>query len=149
MFVKNEKAKINILDITIILFMLLIGFSLLASKFIFRNKESAVIRMSDKKEYIVDVILEADRAWLVKYIKTGNGQKDLENNYMAEIVGIYKKNIEDKEYNVVSVKLNAEVKESEFIVYGNNILRLGEDFVLETKDYVLKGVVYKVKEYKN
>jgi len=149
MFIKNEKAKVNILDITIILFILLIGFSLLVNKFIFRNQESAVIRMPDKKEYIVDIILKENRAWLIKHMKTGDGQKDLENNYMAKIVGIDKRVIEGEKYNVVSIRLIADVKEGGFISYGNNILRLGEDFVLETKDYILKGVVYKVKEYKN
>ena len=139
-------GKANILDITILMFIFLIGITLLLTIFYPRIAAKQIIRMPQQKEVFVSVLIKGERTWLARYIKTGDGQKDLENRLMAEVVGIEEfQTTNNNGVVLVELRLKANIDESSFMRYGSNLLRPGQDFVLETKGYLLKGVVYSVR----
>jgi len=147
---KNGKifGKVSILDFAVLLLVLLVIFAVAVNKF-FPNRIHRVIRrMPQQKEFVVKVILDKERNWLVNYINIGDGQRDLENNFMAEIIKVKKTKIIDNTYSVIiTLRLKANIEPGGFIVYGSNLLRPGENFVLETKGYLLKGLVYSVEAF--
>ena len=146
---KNGKifGKVNILDFAVLLLVLLVVFIVAINKFFPDRVPGVIRRMPQQKEFIVKVILDKERNWLADYIKTGDGQRDLENNFMAEIIKVKKAKIADNTYSVIiTLRLKANIEPGGFIVYGSNLLRPGENFVLETKGYLLKGLVYSVEE---
>lgn len=143
-------GKVNILDFTIIVFILLIVFVLVMVTFFPHRIPRAIRRMPQQKEITVKILLDKDRDWLAQYIKIGDGQRGYENNFMAEIINISKaKVVEEAERIIITLRLKANIEQGNFIVYGNNVLRLGEEFKFETKDYFLKGLVYGLEENKN
>jgi len=147
---KNGKifGKFNILDFTVLLFAVLIIFAVFFNKFYPNRGLKEIHRMPQKKEVIAKIILDRDIEWLIHHIKVGDGQRNLENTFIAKIINVKKSRIANTNdvHVIVTLKLKADLVQSGGIIYGGNLLRLGESFVLETKDYLLKGLVYSIGE---
>ncbi|MBU1727272.1 MAG: DUF4330 domain-containing protein [Candidatus Omnitrophica bacterium] len=144
---KNGRVfgKVNIIDFVLILLAVLAVFAVSVNKFMPNRAIKNIRRMPQQEDCIVKVILDKERVFLVKDIKVGDGQRDIENNFVAQITGIRKEEIPDSpDAYVVSVSIKATVDNSGFFIYGKSILRPGEVFSFETKDYLLRGIIFKV-----
>ncbi|MBI4707537.1 MAG: hypothetical protein HY761_06395 [Candidatus Omnitrophica bacterium] len=141
-FIKN----FNLADLLVLCFIFLLIFAFFAHTFIPKSILKKIRRMPQQEEVYVEVLLNKEKQWLKDYVKIGDGQRDLENNFMAQIIGLKDYSQNGEVYGkIVVLKLRASVDSYGFIKYGSNILRPGQDFILENKDYVLRGVVFSVK----
>lgn len=144
---KNGKlfGMVNILDLTVLLIILLLILSLSVNKLFPSRIPKAIRRLPEKKEFLVKIIVDNDSKWMDKYIKIGDGQRDLDNNFITKIIKIEKSVVIDNiESLIITLNVKAEIYQGGFVSHGSNLLRIGEKFTLETKGYLLKGTVYSV-----
>ncbi|MBI4981596.1 MAG: DUF4330 domain-containing protein [Candidatus Omnitrophica bacterium] len=141
--------KFNLVDLLVLSFIFLVILAFFARAFMPQSILKKIRRMPQQEEVYVEVLLNKEKQWLKDYVKIGDGQRDLENNFMAQVIDI-KDYFQNGEIcgKIVVLKLRASIDSYGFIKYGSNILRPGQDFILENKDYVLRGVVFSVKREK-
>lgn len=140
-------GRVNIADLVLMLLTLVVVAALTATALFPDRALKQIRRMPRQQEALVTIVLGKERSWLANSIVVGDGQKDLENRFTAEIIDLKKRPMGGEADAVtVTMRLKAMKDESGLLVYGGRILRPGEEFLLETRKCLIKGLISEVVE---
>lgn len=143
----KASGKINLIDIVLLFFLILIMLILYNRVFPFKSFDK-LHDIPGEKWMSVDLIVPSELEWLHKYISKGDKQKGLQNKIFAEVIDMsWTREFDNKERLMLKFKILTTLESGQYpLAFGRHPIKIGELIVFETDKYILNGYIAGVEE---